>query len=418
MKILFISNLYPPNVIGGYERLCFDMASALHARGHDITVLTSSYGGGHEEIRGQRVIRTLKLFATEGAIYKPFEASLEERGQWERHNEEQFCKLVEEAEPDLLFVWNLYFFNHGFLDLIQQSALPKLYLLTDNWMLLFLNPEFIGKYFSREVFKKKVITRIINRMLPGGLKKKSSNTVMSIKGRAIFASKFMMHLYEDASCAFQEGSAICYHGVHFLHKPEAQRKDRTTFVKEGEVRLLFAGRIVDIKGVHTALEALAGIQRACRQQRVTLTIVGDTQDKSYKKRLDDLAARLGLEQSLIFRQPVPETGLFDLFQQFDIYLFPSLYEPFSLTLILALEAGIPTVASAAGGNVEIVGHRQTGLLFEAGNAGSLKRQVVEMIRNDQLRAQLSRAATGRASAFTFEKMVSQIETELEQTLCV
>jgi hypothetical protein len=41
-----------------------------------------------------------------------------------------------------------------------------------------------------------------------------------------------------------------------------------------------------------------------------------------------------------------------------------------------------------------------------------------MIRNDQLRAQLSRAATGRASAFTFEKMVSQIETELEQTLCV
>ncbi len=418
MKILFISNLYPPNVIGGYERLCFEMASALHDRGHVITVLTSSYGGRHEETRGQRVIRTLKLFATEGAIYQPFDASPEDRAKWERHNEEQFCQLVEEAKPDMLFVWNLYFFNHGFLDLIQQSTLAKLYLLTDNWMLMFLNAEFIGNYFSSEVFKKKEAGGIIKRILNGGKKKKSRNSIITIKGRAIFASKFMMQLYQDAACRFQEGYTICYHGVHFLHEPDALRKERTTFVAEGEVRLLFAGRLVDIKGVHTALEALAGIQQACPDRLVTLTIVGDTQDKGYKERLDDLASRLGLEKSLSFRQPVAESGLFELFQQFDIYLFPSLYEPFSLTLILALEAGIPTVASAAGGNVEIVGHRQTGLLFEAGNASSLKRQVVEMIKNDRLRAQLSCAATERARAFTFETMVSHIETELEHTLCV
>lgn len=415
MKILFISNLYPPNVIGGYERLCFEMASALSERGHHITVLTSSYGGRHQAIKGQRVIRTLKLFATEEAIYTPFEASAEERAQWEEENKARFCQLVEEEKPDLLFVWNLYFFSHSFLDQIQKSTTPKLYLLTDNWMLMFLNEEFIGNYFSREVFKNKVPGGIIQRLLRRSEKRKSITT---IKGRAIFASIFMMQLYKDAGCRFQQGHTICYHGVHFLHKPDAPRQERSTFIATGEVRLLFAGRLVDIKGVHTAIEALASIQPACKGRQVTLTIIGDSQDQSYKERLKEQATRLGLENSITFRPPVAEQELFDLFQHFDIYLFPSLYEPFSLTLILALEAAIPTIASAVGGNVEIVEHRHTGLLFKAGNARDLTRQVLEMINNDRLRAKLSCAATRRASAFTFATMVSHIETELEQALCV
>ena len=45
MKILLISNLYPPNAIGGYERLCAMIAEALASRGHAVQVLTSGPRG-------------------------------------------------------------------------------------------------------------------------------------------------------------------------------------------------------------------------------------------------------------------------------------------------------------------------------------------------------------------------------------
>ena len=40
MKILVLSNLYPPDIIGGYELGCQQVVDALRARGHDVRVLT------------------------------------------------------------------------------------------------------------------------------------------------------------------------------------------------------------------------------------------------------------------------------------------------------------------------------------------------------------------------------------------
>ena len=42
MKILVLSNLYPPDVIGGYELGCKQVVDALRARGHDVRVLTTA----------------------------------------------------------------------------------------------------------------------------------------------------------------------------------------------------------------------------------------------------------------------------------------------------------------------------------------------------------------------------------------
>ena len=38
MRILVLSNLYPPAAVGGYERMCHDVVERWRARGHDITV--------------------------------------------------------------------------------------------------------------------------------------------------------------------------------------------------------------------------------------------------------------------------------------------------------------------------------------------------------------------------------------------
>src|SRR2546426_3143272 len=111
MKILFLSNLYPPNVVGGYERLCFEIASGLSSRGHQVRVLTSNYGGKAEDFTGQIVERGLKLSANEEDIYQPFSCTPEQRIAMNMHNAATLTRVVNEFEPDVIFIWNLFFFD-------------------------------------------------------------------------------------------------------------------------------------------------------------------------------------------------------------------------------------------------------------------------------------------------------------------
>lgn len=417
MKILFISNLYPPNVFGGYERLCYEVASVLQERGHEVTVLTSSYGQDNGENYGHVVRRELFLFATEGNIYMPFDCTPVQRAENEAANREKFESVVAEVKPDILFVWNLYFFDQGLLKAIESSELPKTYLLTDNWMIAQLNANFIGEYFTKKVFASPLNQNgepsTLNRLVRQ-ISQKFTRGSFVMKGQAIFPSRFMRQLYREAGFRFRGGEAICYHGVRFLHSPEVKRSQRRELIKASEVKLLFAGRVVNIKGVHTAIEAVHGVLKRYKEIRVTLTIVGDTQDQGYCGDLEKLIDSLGVRASIVFQPAVAEDRLFDLFQDHDIYLFPSLYEPFSLTLILALESGIPTIASDAGGNVEIVHNGKTGLTFRAGDSGDLAIKICSLITNGGLREKVSQTAVTYAADFTFDSMITNIEKGLQK----
>lgn len=229
----------------------------------------------------------------------------------------------------------------------------------------------------------------------------------SVDGHAVFPSRFMQALHERSGLMHVR-SSIVPHGVQFAHAPDAPRVDRSALLSPGKLSLLIAGRIVHFKGVHTAIEALKNIADASPDLEIELTIVGDTQDTAYMEKLRRLVAQAGRAR-IEFLPAVPEAKLFELFQRHDLYLFPSLFEPFALTLILALEAGIPTVASAAGGNVDIVVDHETGLLFPAGDAEALAKAVVELTRNPQLRAGLSAKGRAKAAEFTHERMVSGLD---------
>src|SRR5436190_17861800 len=83
MKILVLTNLYPPHYVGGYELHCQTVVKALRKRGHEIAVLTSDHGvdegGGIPNESG--VFRSLKIH---GLFGHPFVGILQLQ-QIERH---------------------------------------------------------------------------------------------------------------------------------------------------------------------------------------------------------------------------------------------------------------------------------------------------------------------------------------------
>ena len=147
MRLLILSNLYPPNVIGGYERLCFDVTSALASRGHEITVLTSRFGGQVADYPGQRILREWQLLTGDN-IYAPFTGD-REAVNW--HNRTVLERVLAEVKPDAVFSWNLFFLDASLLDLLQASRIRTVVMLTDNWLLNMRNPPFWTEFWDRHV---------------------------------------------------------------------------------------------------------------------------------------------------------------------------------------------------------------------------------------------------------------------------
>ncbi|MGD9849375.1 MAG: glycosyltransferase family 4 protein [Desulfuromonas sp.] len=406
MKILALSNLYPPHAVGGYERLCHEVMTELADRDHQISVLTSTYGGQCQEEANHQVLRRLQLLAPADNIYAPFDATAEERDRINQHNREQLQQVVSQEDPDLLFIWNLYFFDGSLLQAVEQLARPAVLLLTDNWLIAQRQPHFLADYFARQVYGRPGWRQRLHRLCARWTQWRRPSHGFAWPGLAIFPSRFMQQLYHQAGLGFAR-TAVVYHGIAPEAAPAAPAAPA-----DGPLRLLFAGRLVEIKGCHTAIEALSLLKALLPEQPVELTLVGDDRDRPYRQRLQQQVEQLGLASQVHFAPSVAEQQLPRLFAQHHIYLFPSLYEPFSLTLIHALRSGIAVVASRAGGNAEIVRHGENGLLFQPGDARDLARQVRRLVQDTALRRQLGRAGRHEAQAYGVSAMIDQIEQHL------
>lgn len=416
MNVLFLSNLYPPNVVGGYERLCHDVATAFVGFGHRVSVLTSTYGGRREDYPGQTVHRTLRLLANETNIYAPFPGTDADRAEINRANVAELQRVIAAERPDVVFAWNLFFFDRSLLDALGRTGVRVVFMLTDNWLIAALDGAFIGRFFRDHVFGDRDFpetappTGLLHSLLARWRRREPER--FRLPYEAVFGAEFMRTLYTEAGFAFDR-STVIHNGVRLTDHPPERHADRGRLVDPDEVRLLFAGRLVDLKGVHTAIEALTHLPATgLPAAKVRLTIIGDGQDTAYQERLQQLIERTGTRDRITFLPPVSEDALFDEFQRHDVYLFPSLYEPFSLTLIHALAAGIPTIASRAGGNGEIVEHGRTGLLFRKGDAADLATNITALLRDPALRTGVSAEARRVARSFTFERMARGMETYL------
>lgn len=415
MRILVLSNLYPPNVVGGYERLCHEVSSELVTHGHEVTVLTSSFGNAVADYPGQRILRELELL-TGADIYTPFPGTAEDRAMVSARNCRTLDRVLSELRPDVVFAWNLFFLDASILKALEDSPYRTVAMLTDNWMLVMRNPIFVSNFF-RDVVHGSVPfipppAPPAWRILAGRAKRALLRLAGSRPPRkleAIFGSVFMRDFYAAGGSPFRSYRVI-HNGVRQAVRDPNTVPDRTQLVRAGTLRLLFAGRLVDLKGADTAVEALALLDpRAIGVERVTLTIVGDSQDTVYVTHFAEIVKQSGKSEQIERRPTVQEDELPALFDAHDIYLFPSLYEPFSLTLIHALACGVPTIASRVGGNVEIIRDGESGLLFEKGSAADLAHAITRLAADATLRARLSAGGRSAGSRFTFGRMVGEME---------
>jgi glycosyltransferase involved in cell wall biosynthesis len=128
-----------------------------------------------------------------------------------------------------------------------------------------------------------------------------------------------------------------------------------------------AGRLHPVKDQQTLLRAFA--QEHAKLNSSILVIMGSGKlDGTLKA----LSRELGVEDKVRFLGQIPEGPRY--FKAFDVFVLPSIKEPFGMVLIEAMAAGVPVVSSRTGGTSEVIG--DVGVLFSPGDVKQLAGELV------------------------------------------
>lgn len=155
---------------------------------------------------------------------------------------------------------------------------------------------------------------------------------------------------------------------------------------------LYVARLVAPKNLDRLID-VAMILRETDAEDVVVAIVGDGPERN---RLEDRVRRAGLDEAVRFLGPLYGQDLVDAYHGCDIFVSCSDYESFGLTLVEAMAAGMPVVATAVGGVVDIVDDGRTGALVARDSASELASAVRALVDDPSRRERLGRAAVERA----------------------
>ena len=201
-----------------------------------------------------------------------------------------------------------------------------------------------------------------------------------------------------------------YNGVdqqRFIRKITNKRRVLPEgFLPEGDCIVLgTVGRFAEVKNQMSILEALAILFKKSPDLlcRVRLVLVGDgSLMDQIVKRVDDL----GLGD--IVWLPGDRDNIPQLLQAMDIFILPSLGEGISNTVLEAMATGLPVIATAVGGNPELVRPDESGLLVPVDDVPALVSAIQELIESPSKRKAMGDMALARIkSDFDWNRTVKQ-----------
>lgn len=398
MRILVLTNFYPPYYVGGYELGCRDVVEALMARGHDVRVLTSTYKV-NKPSRRQGVYRWLETdFSSNGnssSFFKLLRKELTNR--W------AFKSACRSFEPDVIYAWNIAHISVSNVFLAQRIGLPVYYFVSDHWLSRWENDSWIShtRRNPRRLYRK-LIWRVVSSLLSGSGLRPEGPLDLS---RAQFVSHFLKQSALEAGKVATSAEVIHW-GI-----------DVDRFSANGSPldasKLLYVGQITAHKGVSTAVETLKLIRERYGCNKATLTIVGGP---DYDGETERLVRSLGLESHVRFTGLIPRERLPEIYRDHGILIFPSVWgEPFSITLLEAMSSGLAVVSTNTGGSPELLDDGVNALTFPEKDAQACARQVKRLIDDPQLFERIrQKGRRDIQKRFRLDTMIDKIEASLNR----
>ncbi|MFA5026616.1 MAG: glycosyltransferase family 4 protein, partial [Candidatus Methylomirabilota bacterium] len=285
LRILVLTNLYPPHYIGGYELVCLDVVNHLRRQGHAVTVLTSSFGLTSPALDGE-IHRTL-TFQTPLALSR---GDLIRR-EWQAR--QAFRRAIARSAPDVIYHFCLFGIPKSLLYAAQRIGVPVVYDFSAEWLYPDCGDDLWFRFWGspagrphRQVAKA-VLRRFLDPWFPTG------RETLDLS-RSYFTSERIKEIFLRAGFPVAD-AAVIYRGVDTRRFQPAPER-----IPPGPLPLLFAGRITKDKGLHTVIEALGILTKTGLAGSVSLTVAGPEQDATYANEVRRTIRSLCLEDQIRF----------------------------------------------------------------------------------------------------------------------
>ncbi len=372
LSVVLVTNLFPPQELGGYGRMMWEFAHGLMARGHRVRIVTSDVGEfgqtptTDEVAMEQHVSRTLRLAGTwVGGRAAPITDRVELARRM-RDNATRLQAVVAEGRADLILAGNLDFLGTSLIRPLLEKRVPVLHAVAN------ANPGYAPAEQPTEPH------------------------------------------YWIAGCSDWNADAIKQAG----YKPgrletlypgaRVDRFFRLFLPDTARLRICYASLMLPYKGADTLVRALAHLHEVGVD--FSAEIAGDAPDAKFLAEMRELVRARGLEDKVCFTGFLDRRGLSALFARSNVLVFPSRFqEPFGISQVEALAAGLVVVSSGTGGAREIIRDRIDGLLFKAGDDLDLGKKLLVLANQPELMARLQRQGQARATTYAVENSVRKIE---------
>lgn len=194
---------------------------------------------------------------------------------------------------------------------------------------------------------------------------------------------------------------VVYNGIDPVYRDEQLRDKKrrelaAEFALGNELRILYVGSGFRRKGVPAAIAAVARLEIPFR-----LFIVGKGRTGAYRK----IAGRLGIADRVVFTGPRKDVDLF--YYGSDLFIFPTLYDPFSNATLEAMAHGLPVITSSFNGVSEIIRTGKNGFVVQNPLDTATISECLLSLSNETRRRSMGERAAETAAAFTMQRNVGE-----------
>lgn len=443
MKILLLTNLYPPHLEDTDDFRCQNVADALRDRGHTIRVLTSTCGladeaghtaralGGGTEGRDALVQRRLRV---NGGFGQTEVAGVGDLRELELRNNDVLREAISAFEPDLVHVGSLRGVSKSLILTLRRLGVPTCFDIADGWLAEELRDDPWLAWWNREKLPAMQKVQRTGLEVSGQRAKWDATTPTflepgvsrqpaifdavagSVRPNSIAAPQFRRLFF--SSPALRETTAaagfrvahggVIHPGVDTrLFHGEPKPADAT--VK----KFLIAARFTPHCGIATALEALQLLR--AQGVKASLTVCGRGSSEVLAK-LRTHAVQCGV--TVEFRGGGVQRELPAIYRDHDAFIYPvEREEAFVGPPLEAMASGLPVIVSQGHGAEELFESPDSFLSFPSGEAGELAARMIELIQTPNLAAQLAQVGQNEVlTRYQFSTAVEQIESYFEDTV--
>ncbi|MDZ4200418.1 MAG: glycosyltransferase family 4 protein [Kiritimatiellia bacterium] len=390
MKILVVSNLYPPDIVGGAEVLAERLCSSLATR-HTVSVLTTRGQPGPPVDELQNGVRVRRIWP--GGLFLPTagtpflrhwsrQITAHVRDLYNPHVARAVQQLAEEIRPDLLHTHNLYGLSPSAWSAARRSGLPVCHTAHDAYLLCPRGVLYHGQRTGGPLLR---------------LYRAWYRAQVAQVDLLVVPSHHHLDLHLRYGMRARD-SRIIFNGRPGGESPERDRPTR----KSGPLRVLYLGQMERHKGVRTLLEAV----ELCQRDGVALRV-----DMAGRGRLrPEVQAAMARGAPIVDHGFVTGTAKNDLFKKADVLLYPSLVlESAPLAILEAFSAHLPVITTAIGGQQEYARPGRAGFLFPPGDATALANLLKRLADAPEQLRDLKPGMLEAAEDARFDLMVSRYE---------